>query len=259
MLAYLVIREGSKWTDVFRLVPGQSVTIGRAPTNQIVVKDERCSRCHAEIFFSEDQWTLRDLDSRNGTMIGQHPRARRLPAASRRHHSHRPLAIALRPRSVEGVHRKQWPDRRRPPTCSTTRRQRAAGGRRLERAGDPRADDDHASPRADEVSRAARGRRDGVAEDGPRRGQLVPAGLRAGQGADVVTMADLALAGLFEGTQVDAGAVLLLPRHYRGRAERERPGDRRLAQRLDRCPTIACRTFWPRPCCARARPCWPAT
>src|SRR5262245_58768209 len=67
--AYLIIREGSKWADVFRLVPGQAVTIGRAPTNQIVVKDERCSRCHAEIFFSEDQWILRDLDSRNGTAL----------------------------------------------------------------------------------------------------------------------------------------------------------------------------------------------
>ena len=52
MLAYLVIREGSKWTDVFRLVPGQTVTVGRAPTNQIVIKDERCSRCHAELFQS---------------------------------------------------------------------------------------------------------------------------------------------------------------------------------------------------------------
>src|SRR5690242_11245443 len=70
MLAYLVIREGSKWADVFRLVPGQAVTIGRAPTNQVVIKDERCSRCHAEIFFSEDVWTLRDLDSRNGTSVG---------------------------------------------------------------------------------------------------------------------------------------------------------------------------------------------
>ena len=71
MLAYLVIREGSKWTDVFRLVEGRTVTIGRAPTNQIVVKDERCSRHHAEIFISQGNWILRDLDSRNGTMIGE--------------------------------------------------------------------------------------------------------------------------------------------------------------------------------------------
>ncbi len=69
-LAYLVIREGSKWSDVFRLVPGQSVTIGRAPTSQIVLKDERCSRNHAEVFMSSGQWMLRDLESRNGTMVG---------------------------------------------------------------------------------------------------------------------------------------------------------------------------------------------
>ena len=52
MTAYLVIREGSKWTDVFRLVDGESVTVGRAPTNEIVIKDERCSRNHAEVFQS---------------------------------------------------------------------------------------------------------------------------------------------------------------------------------------------------------------
>ena len=67
--AYLVIREGSKWTDVFRLVPGESVTIGRAPTNKIVVKDERASRNHAEVFHSQGGWILRDLDSRNGTVV----------------------------------------------------------------------------------------------------------------------------------------------------------------------------------------------
>src|SRR4051794_37666983 len=69
MTAYLVIREGSKWTDVFRLVDGESITVGRAPTNAIVVKDERCSRNHAEVFQSQGQWTLRDLDSRNGTLV----------------------------------------------------------------------------------------------------------------------------------------------------------------------------------------------
>ncbi|MCL6501374.1 MAG: sigma 54-interacting transcriptional regulator [Pirellulales bacterium] len=70
MRAYLVIREGAKWADVFPLVPGQAVTIGRAPTNQIVIKDERCSRHHAEVFYSDGHWTLRDLDSRNGTAVG---------------------------------------------------------------------------------------------------------------------------------------------------------------------------------------------
>lgn len=69
MMAYLVIREGTSWTDVFRLVAGRSVTIGRAATNQIVVKDERSSRNHAEIFLTQGRWTLRDLESRNGTLV----------------------------------------------------------------------------------------------------------------------------------------------------------------------------------------------
>jgi len=70
VLAYLVIREGTKWSDVFRLTPGRTVTVGRASTSQIVIKDERCSRYHAEIFLTQGQWTLRDLESRNGTMVG---------------------------------------------------------------------------------------------------------------------------------------------------------------------------------------------
>src|SRR5690606_1164288 len=38
-------------------------------TNRIVVKDERCSRCHAEVFPSGGRWVLRDLESRNGTTV----------------------------------------------------------------------------------------------------------------------------------------------------------------------------------------------
>ena len=68
MNAYLIIREDTKWADVIRLTPGESATIGRAPTNTIVVKDERCSRNHAEVFFAQNKWTLRDLESRNGTL-----------------------------------------------------------------------------------------------------------------------------------------------------------------------------------------------
>jgi transcriptional regulator with GAF, ATPase, and Fis domain len=71
MNGYLVIREDSKWTDVFQLSAGRTVYIGRAATNQIVVKDERASRYHAEVFLSRGKWVLRDLQSRNGTYIGQ--------------------------------------------------------------------------------------------------------------------------------------------------------------------------------------------
>jgi transcriptional regulator with GAF, ATPase, and Fis domain len=69
-IAYLVIRDGKKWSDVFRLTPGRTVTIGRSPNSQIVIKDEQASRQHAEIFLSDGRWTLRDLGSRNGTAVG---------------------------------------------------------------------------------------------------------------------------------------------------------------------------------------------
>jgi len=68
-VAYLVIREGNSWRDVFRLTPGQVTTIGRAPTNRIVIRDDICSRNHCEVFQSGSRWTLRDLGSRNGTLI----------------------------------------------------------------------------------------------------------------------------------------------------------------------------------------------
>jgi transcriptional regulator with GAF, ATPase, and Fis domain len=73
MNAYLIIREDSKWADVIRLVPGESATMGRAPTNTVVVKDERCSRNHAEVFFTQGKWMLRDLESRNGTIVSGEP------------------------------------------------------------------------------------------------------------------------------------------------------------------------------------------
>ncbi len=72
-VAYLILREGGKWRDVFRLTPGQVTTVGRAPTNRVVVSDEVCSRNHCEIFLSGAQWTLRDLNSRNGTLVDEEP------------------------------------------------------------------------------------------------------------------------------------------------------------------------------------------
>ena len=69
--AYLVIRDGSKWSDVFRLIPGRTVTIGRSPTNQVVIREEQASRQHAEIFQTDGKWVVRDLNSRNGTAVGE--------------------------------------------------------------------------------------------------------------------------------------------------------------------------------------------
>ena len=216
MLAYLVIREGSKWADVFRLVPGQAVTIGRAPTNQIVIKDERCSRCHAEIFFSEDQWILRDLDSRNGTVIG--------PARVRGDHLlEAGEIIRIGQSQLRFVHdlSKAFTETNNPEVGSTdvindetfsgpmsiddssvlsihepaTITHRRGQTKFLE----PHEPDETALPK---LGRAA--------------ASLCRLAFELAQAPDIITIADLALAGLFEATQVDAGAVLVLPRHYEG-------------------------------------------
>ena len=70
--AYLIVRDGDKWQDMFRLTPGQVMTVGRAPTNRIVVRSEQSSRNHCEIFQAGPMWVLRDLGSRNGTTVDGH-------------------------------------------------------------------------------------------------------------------------------------------------------------------------------------------
>jgi len=216
MLAYLVIREGSKWADVFRLVPGQAVTIGRAPTNQVVIKDERCSRCHAEIFFSEDQWILRDLDSRNGTAIGS-GRVRgdyilkpgdivRIGQSQLRfvhdlskaftESSIQPLdeldtvgpeeinsTAGLDDSNVLSIHE---------PSTITHRRMQT---RFLE----PHEAEDTSLPK---IGQAA--------------ASLCRLAFELAQAPDITAIADLTLSGLFQATQVDAGALFVLPRHYEG-------------------------------------------
>lgn len=69
--AYLVFRDESRWNEVFRLTSDRVTAIGRAPANTIVLKDDRCSRSHASIRFDEEQdaWFLKDLQSRNGTLV----------------------------------------------------------------------------------------------------------------------------------------------------------------------------------------------
>lgn len=69
MQAYLVISQGSRWTDIFRLNKDVSAVVGRSSDNQIVIRDDRASRRHAEIALRKGAWTVRDLGSRNGTQV----------------------------------------------------------------------------------------------------------------------------------------------------------------------------------------------
>jgi transcriptional regulator with GAF, ATPase, and Fis domain len=67
--AYLVVRLESGYGDVYPLLTGQRCTLGRASTNRVVIKDELCSREHAEVAFVDGRWRLRDLGSLNGTRL----------------------------------------------------------------------------------------------------------------------------------------------------------------------------------------------
>lgn len=44
-------------------------TIGRGAENDIVLPEPECSRKHCEIAYRENQWVVRDNDSRNGTFV----------------------------------------------------------------------------------------------------------------------------------------------------------------------------------------------
>ena len=222
MLAYLVIREGSKWTDVFRLVPGQTVTVGRAPTNQIVLKDERCSRCHAEVFLSEGQWLLRDLDSRNGTRIGEEAvRGDRV----------------LSPGDVIRVGRSQLAfvhDLSKAFTDSGSGELDKLAGKLDVRPGESdaasvlapaepttithrRGETRFLAPRVDADNDST-----GISRAGRASAQLCRLAYEMAKATDLPTLARLALTGLFEGTHADTGALLLLPRSARASGDPNR-------------------------------------
>lgn len=214
MTAYLVIREGSKWTDVFRLVDGESITVGRAPTNAIVVKDERCSRNHAEVFQSGGKWTLRDLDSRNGTLVDgqriQNDYALHAGEIIRIGNSHLAFVHDLSQafpdsnsvlRTAQAVDHVDGDDPTVGPpdeesVLETNEPTTITHRRRQSRFLEPREEDvDVSLPK---VGRAA--------------ANLCRLAFELAKATDVITLANTALDGLFEGTQVDAGAVLLQAR-----------------------------------------------
>ncbi|OWK47208.1 sigma 54-interacting transcriptional regulator [Fimbriiglobus ruber] len=70
---FLVLRRPDGFGDVYPLLPGQRYSAGRAPDNRIVLKDDLCSRHHAEVFPEGSGWAVRDLGSLNGTSVNDVP------------------------------------------------------------------------------------------------------------------------------------------------------------------------------------------
>jgi len=215
-LAYLVIREGSKWTDVFRLVPGESVTIGRAPTNQIMLKDERCSRNHAELFLSEGHWTLRDLDSRNGTVVGEQllkgDRVLRPGDVVRIGHSQLVFVYNL----SEAFSDAGTVVRRPVATDDKTIDSRSKDEASVLDTYDPTTITHRRGQTRFLESAVEEQDESGISRMGRAAAKLCRLAFELGKAPDAVKMADLALVAMFEGIEIDAGALLLLPRGFEG-------------------------------------------
>lgn len=63
------MQRGSARLEVVPLAPELRTTVGRAPTNRIVIADPKCSRQHCEFYVRDNRWFVRDLESRNGILI----------------------------------------------------------------------------------------------------------------------------------------------------------------------------------------------
>ncbi|MEP0845103.1 MAG: Flp pilus assembly complex ATPase component TadA, partial [Phycisphaerae bacterium] len=61
----IVTPEGSRTIDL----PSGRITLGRQSDNDVIIKDERSSRHHCVLEPATGGYTLRDLDSRNGTRV----------------------------------------------------------------------------------------------------------------------------------------------------------------------------------------------
>ncbi len=66
---FLVQKLDDGFGDVYPLMPGLRHTVGRAPDNRIVLRDDLCSRYHAELFEDAGGWAVRDMGSLNGSAV----------------------------------------------------------------------------------------------------------------------------------------------------------------------------------------------
>jgi len=82
----LTFMSGSRDGEVIKLHTAgapPSISIGRnAPCELVITDDPDLSRRHARIFWTGASWMLEDLNSSNGSFIGEFQSARRLTGAS---------------------------------------------------------------------------------------------------------------------------------------------------------------------------------
>lgn len=67
--AHVILSQNGEQKQVYSFTGQTVTTVGRDPENTISFLDDRCSRFHAKFFFSDGQWYIQDLGSRNGTFV----------------------------------------------------------------------------------------------------------------------------------------------------------------------------------------------
>jgi Nif-specific regulatory protein len=72
MIARLLARAGPERGKVYPL-DSEKMGIGRDPSSEVFLNDPKISRRHAELSRRGEEWILRDLGSRNGTVISGRP------------------------------------------------------------------------------------------------------------------------------------------------------------------------------------------
>jgi Nif-specific regulatory protein len=200
MIAYLIVRVGNEWGDVYRLTPGQVMTIGRAPTNRLVLHDEICSRNHCELFQSDNQWLLRDLGSRNGTAVDGTPVVGDVALESGQVIQlgiselaftldlTQPLPLIVNAAPLESDTGAGAPPRAFAPGPEILHRQRQT--------------------RFEQENRTETSPRDRTSQE---LSKLYRLALEMGSATDSKRLAELILEGLFGSTPADIGAILVLP------------------------------------------------
>lgn len=80
-IARLVVRAGMGRVGQEILLADDVTTLGRAATCQVVIDDDFASRRHAQIIRRDELYWLRDLDSKNGTLLDNEPVTAETPLA----------------------------------------------------------------------------------------------------------------------------------------------------------------------------------
>ncbi|MCL4298278.1 MAG: winged helix-turn-helix domain-containing protein [Anaerolineae bacterium] len=80
-IARLVVRAGMGRVGQEILLADDVTTLGRAATCQVVIDNDFASRRHAQIIRRDELFWLRDLDSKNGTLLDNEPVTAETPLA----------------------------------------------------------------------------------------------------------------------------------------------------------------------------------